>query len=174
MTKNKQNSLLFSLQEIIQNNKVILLFLFPSLLTSCTFNEIFYEFYSFPYSKWDKKTAIQFEVPVKDISIFYDVFFELRHTNTYHFRNLWLVANYRILNKNSRQDTICIELANRFGEWYGSGIHLRSYVFPYQLNVQYPDTGTYIYSIHHGMQENPLRGISDFGLRVVKKQSNKK
>lgn len=154
----------------MQNSKVLILFLlFPPFLTACSFNEIFYKFHSFPYSEWKKQTAVQFEVPIKDISVSYDVFLELRHTNTYSFRNLWLLVNYKVPNKNSQQDTICIELADMYGNWYGNGIHLYSYTFPYQLNIRYPDQGVYVYTIHQGMLKNPLKGISDFGLRIVKK-----
>jgi gliding motility-associated lipoprotein GldH len=136
------------------------------LLVACTQGETFSEYRSFPNAEWDKQEAIRFEVPIHDSSTAYHVFLELRNNNNYPFRNLWLFVDYKTPGGDMRSDTIYAELADVYGKWYGTGISLYAYSFPYQLNVQYPDTGVYVYTIRQGMREHLLKGISDIGLRV--------
>jgi gliding motility-associated lipoprotein GldH len=138
---------------------------------SCSQKEVFYEFHSFPLAEWNQQESVRFEIPVHDNSIPYDVFIEIRNNNNYSFRNLWLFVDYKNPNGRLRSDTVYVELADIYGKWYGKGISLFDYSFPYELNVQYPDTGKYIYTIRQGMRENPLKGISDIGLKVSRKQS---
>lgn len=138
-------------------------------LIACSGKEAYSEFRSFPNSEWDLHEAVRFKAPIKNISQAYDIFFEIRNTNDYSYRNLWLFVDYQMPKGQVRSDTINVELADDYGKWYGTGIGLFSYTFPYELNVQYPDTGTYTYTIRQGMRNNPLTGISDIGLIVRKK-----
>ena len=148
-------------------NKYILLSLLL-LLTACAKDEIFSEFRSFPNAEWDKQQAIRFEAPVHDVSVPYHVNIELRHNNHYPFRNIWLFVEYQTPSGSMRMDTLDTYLADVYGKWYGRGISLYSCSFGYQENVQYPDTGTYVYTIRQGMRADVLKGISDIGLRITK------
>ena len=148
-------------------NKYLLLPLLL-LLTACTKHEIFSEFRSFPKAEWNKQQAVGFEVPVHDISVPYNVSIELRHNNQYPFSNIWLFIEYQTPSGSTRADTLGTYLADAYGKWQGKGISLYSCSFPYQQNVQYPDTGTYIYTIRHGMRADVLSGISDIGICVTK------
>lgn len=150
----------------LQIRGLVLLFL---VITSCSNREVFSEFRSFPQGKWDQQEALRFEVPVKDVSAHYDIFFEIRNNNEYPFRNIWLFVNYQTPRKELRSDTLQVELADAYGKWYGKGLSLFTYSFPYELNVQYSDTGIYTYTVFQGMRENPLKGISDVGLKILKK-----
>ena len=158
-----------STQETIKQemNKYILLLLFV-LLTACTQREIFSEFNSFHNAEWDRLQAIRFEAPVYDISVPYQVSIELRHNDQYPFRNIWLFVEYQAPSGKMWTDTLGTDLADSYGKWYGKGISLYSCSFNYQENVQYPDTGIYVYTIRHGMRADVLKGISDVGLRISK------
>jgi gliding motility-associated lipoprotein GldH len=149
------------------NNKLIIfLFGLLFLLAACSEEETFSEFRSFPNAEWDKQEAIRFEVPIHDISTPYNVLLELRNNNNYPFRNIWLFIDYKTPSGSMRSDTLTTDLADIYGKWYGTGMSLYSYSFPYQVNVQYADTGIYVYTIRQGMRENVLKGISDIGLTV--------
>jgi gliding motility-associated lipoprotein GldH len=136
---------------------------------SCSQKEVFYEFRSFPQAEWDQQEAVRFEVPVSDNSIPYDIFLEIRNNNSYSYRNLWLFIDYRNPGGQFRSDTVYVDLADIYGKWYGKGISLYNYSFPYELGVQYPDTGKQVYTIRQGMRDNPLKGISDVGLKISKR-----
>ena len=149
-------------------NKYILLPLLLLLLIACKKDEIFSEFRSFPNAEWDKQQALRFEVPVHDISVPYNVNIELRHNNRYPFCNIWLFVEYQTPSGSTRADTLHTYLADAYGKWYGKGISLYTCSFPYQEHVQYPDTGTYVYTIRQGMRADVLQGVSDIGLCISK------
>ncbi|MDR0412782.1 MAG: gliding motility lipoprotein GldH [Dysgonamonadaceae bacterium] len=140
-----------------------------ALFVSCTQKETFCAYHSFPQSEWAPADTVRFEVPISDHSTLNDIYIEVRNNNDYPFRNLWLFVDYGNPDGQTRSDTIHVELADIYGKWYGKGISLYHYSFPYELNVQYPDTGKYVYSIRQGMRENPLKGISDVGLKISRK-----
>ena len=146
----------------------ILLFI---LFSACSGKEVYSDFRSLPNSEWDSREAIRFKVPIKDVSKPYNVLLEIRNTNDYPFSNLWLFVDYQTHQGEVRSDTLQVELADIYGKWYGKGISLYAYSFPYELNVQYPDTGTYVYTIRQGMRKNPLKGISDIGL-IIREKTN--
>ncbi|MDL2224438.1 gliding motility lipoprotein GldH [Bacteroidales bacterium OttesenSCG-928-M06] len=140
-----------------------------SVLVSCTEKDFFSEYHSISNAKWNQEDTLGFTFQVYDTLSYYDVFLELRHNNNYPFQNIWLFIDYQTPSGLVRSDTLNAELADVYGKWYGKGIGLHSYSFPYAFHIQYKDTGTYIYNIRQGMRENPLNGINDVGLRISKK-----
>jgi len=139
------------------------------LTTACTSKEIFSEFHSFPDAVWERSEKANFEVSVLDSTQQYDVFLEIRNNNDYPFRNLWLFVDVTMPDGKQRRDTINAELADVYGRWHGKGISLYTYSFLYESNIQYPNTGAFLYSITQGMREESLNGISDIGFFVLKK-----
>ncbi|MDR0834178.1 MAG: gliding motility lipoprotein GldH [Candidatus Symbiothrix sp.] len=138
------------------------------LFTACSQEEeLYYQFRSFPYSVWDAQEEIRFEVPLHSVQEHYDVYLEVRNTTGYNFRNIWLIVDFLNTDGTLQTDTIQANLADIDGKWYGSGISMYDTEIPFQTNIQYPDSGICVYTIRQGMQENPLRGIADVGLRIT-------
>ena len=157
-------------KQIKAPNRILLfLLLLNILLISCSKKELFSEFRSFHDSEWSRQEIVRFEVPMQDTLSLFEVFLEIRSNNDYPFQNIWLFIDYQNPEGKVRSDTLQAELADIYGKWYGKGISLYSYSFPYDLNARYPEPGTYVYTICQGMREEPLRGISDIGLRITKK-----
>lgn len=138
-------------------------------IVTCSHREVFFHYHSFAGAEWKQEAPAVFNVKIDDHSQAYDVSIALRNSDAYPFRNIWLSIDYRTPDGNSRTDTISAELADGNGNWYGKGLSLYNLSIPYKTAVLFPDTGIYIYSIRPMMQENPLRGISDIGLKVSKK-----
>ena len=138
-------------------------------IISCSHREIFFQYHSFTNAEWDSDNPAVFNVKIEDNSQPYDVSIELRNNDNYPFGNIWLFIDYQAPDGKSRTDTIGFDLADAQGKWLGKGLSLYNLSMPYKTSVLYPDTGTYIYSIFQGMQEKPLKGISDIGLKVSKK-----
>jgi gliding motility-associated lipoprotein GldH len=136
---------------------------------SCSNREIFFNYHSFANAEWDRDNPAVFNVKIEDSSQPYDVSIELRNNDDYPFSNIWLFIRYESPDGTSRTDTIGADLADVYGKWYGKGLSLYNLSIPYETSVLFPDTGTCIYSIYQGMRENPLKGISDAGLKVSKK-----
>jgi gliding motility-associated lipoprotein GldH len=152
--------------------KTIKLLIFISMfsgVTSCSHKEIYFEYHSFANDKWNRDEPAVFEVKIEDNSQPCDVSIELRNNDEYPFSNIWLFVDYKTPAGNMRSDTVGVEMADIYGKWYGKGLSLYSLSIPYQNATLFPDTGIYVYSIRQGMRENPLKGISDIGLKVSKK-----
>ncbi|GHT54839.1 gliding motility lipoprotein GldH [Bacteroidia bacterium] len=130
--------------------------------------EIYYQFRSFPQSEWNVQEEICFEVPIDDSTAHYNVSIIVRNTNKYNFSNIRLIVDILNSDHTTQTDSVHVHLADSNGRWYGTGISLYDVEIPYQTNVQYPDSGVCVYTIRQGMAENPLQGISDVGLLVVR------
>ena len=153
-------------------NAFLKLFVFCFIIggiLSCSRKEIFFNFHSFANAEWNRNDPAVFNVNIEDNSQPYDVSIELRNNNYYSFSNIWLFIDCKAPGGNSRTDTIEVDLADANGKWYGEGLSLYSLSIPHETSVLFPDTGIYRYSISQGMQENPLKGISDIGLKISKK-----
>jgi gliding motility-associated lipoprotein GldH len=135
---------------------------------ACSGNEAYNQFRSIPDEAWEKDLPYDFEVTVTDTIDSYDVFLQVRNSNSYAYRNLWLFVQFATPDGQIRNDTINCELADAFGKWHGKGYHLFSLNLPYEQQIRFPASGVYSYAIRHGMRTDRLQGISDIGLRVVK------
>ncbi|MCL1932935.1 MAG: gliding motility lipoprotein GldH [Candidatus Azobacteroides sp.] len=138
-------------------------------IVSCSHKEIFFDYDSFANAEWDRDNPAVFNVKIEDNAQPYNVSIELRNNDDYPFSNIWLFIDYKTPDGNNRTDTIGANLADDYGKWYGKGLSLYNLSIPYENTILFPDTGVYIYSIHQGMRENPLKGISDIGIKVSKK-----
>jgi len=138
-------------------------------IVSCSQKEVFFDYYTFANAEWNRDNPAVFNVNITNNSKPYDVSLEIRNNDDYPFSNIWLFIDYQTPGGNLRTDTVGADLADIYGKWYGKGLSLYNLSIPYETSVLFPDTGTYVYTIHQGMRENPLKGISDIGLKVLKK-----
>ena len=138
-------------------------------IISCSPKEIFFHFHSFTNAEWTRDNPAVFNVEIEDNSQPYNVSIELRNNNDYPFSNIWLFVDYKMPDGSSRVDTVGADLADIYGKWYGKGLSLYNLSIPYETSFLFPDTGTYVFSIRQGMRIDPLKGISDVGLKVSKK-----
>jgi len=138
-------------------------------IISCSHREVFFEYHSFANAEWKRSDTAVFNVRIEEKSQPYDVSIELRNNDAYPFSNIWLFVDYKLPGGKSRTDTVTADLADVYGKWYGKGMSLYNLSIPYETTILFPDTGTYIYSIRQGMRDDPLKGISDIGLKVSKK-----
>jgi len=153
--------------------KLLFLILSVSGIISCSHTEVFFKYRSFPNAEWNRSDIADFNVKIDDKAQLYDVSIELRNNDAYPFSNIWLFIDYKTPDGKSRTDTISADLADVYGKWYGKGMSLYNLSIPYENAVLFPDTGTYIWSVRQGMREDPLKGISDIGLKVSKKGDKK-
>jgi len=141
-------------------------------IISCSHNEVFFDYHSFANAEWNRNDTAVFNVRIEEKSQAYDVSIELRNNDAYPFSNIWLFVDYKLPNGKSRTDTVTADLADIYGKWYGKGMSLYNFSIPYETTVLFPDTGIYTYSIRQGMRDDPLKGISDIGLKVSKKSGD--
>jgi len=149
------------------------LFIFAVIISgmlSCSHREVFFKYRSFAEAKWYQDDSVVFDVEIKDSSHPYDLAFEIRNTAAYPFSNICLYIDCKMPDGNSFNDSINRNLADNSGKWLSKGLSLYNRSLPYEPPVAlFSDTGRYVVTIRPAMQLNPLKGISDIGLRVSKK-----
>lgn len=121
------------------------------------------------HSNWTYVNPVRVKVQVDDPTVSYHLLIKLRHTADYRYSNIFLRIRQVHPNKKVEQFRKEYVLANPDGEWLGTGSgNLYSYRLPLYLNYRFPAKGSYVFEIEQNMRDNPLREISDVGLRVEK------
>ncbi|HAB35175.1 MAG TPA: hypothetical protein DCE58_01095 [Cryomorphaceae bacterium] len=127
---------------------------------------------SFSKDTWYQDSVISVDVEVSDTQAVYRVTFQIRHSNSYPYSNLYLFREIRSDRQTEYQDTVDIRLANDRGAWNGSGVGaLKTLELPYkQAGLRFPKPGIYRFRFQHGMRDEPLVGIRDFALMIEKEE----
>lgn len=137
------------------------------LLASCRQGIVYSAFSTMESEEWHIDSVARFEFPVADTTIDYRILVYVRHTECYPYQNMWL-----FLGDSLHRDTIEFYLADERGNWLGDRHHgFIEMPVLYEERKHYPDTGTYLLEIQHGMRDTVLRGITDIGVEVVKTEN---
>lgn len=125
-----------------------------------------------PNRNWAYVNRMKYDVKIDDPSVAYNLFVNLRVTADYKYSNLFVLV--RQSNTHGGKPWVTryeFKLANPDGEWLGKGTgNLYSYQLPFKTGYKFPEKGTYQFEIEQNMRDNPLREVSDVGLRVEKAQ----
>ena len=127
------------------------------LMASCQENTYHYSYQPVCPTGWKNTDTLTYRLntPLPENQA-YGFQIGIRHQDTYHYRDLWLTVN---------QDTVHLYLADSTGNWLGNGIgELRQAVFPISYSPQCDSIREI--RITHIMQDNPLSGIHDIGIRI--------
>jgi gliding motility-associated lipoprotein GldH len=118
---------------------------------------------------WKLTDTPVFEVPVSDTTISNNVIFTVRNGSAFPFRNIYLFVSTTSPDGKTITDTLQYNLADEKGKWYGKGFgDIHELNLPYKSNVFFPRKGIYVFKVQHGMRMEDLKGIYDFGLKIVK------
>jgi gliding motility-associated lipoprotein GldH len=122
-------------------------------------------------NNWPYVNKFKFPVKIDDASIGYNLYLNLRVTADYKYSNLFLLIHQSSPGKNITTTRFEFKLANKDGEWLGDGSgNIYSYQIPFRTNYKFPGPGVYTLEIEQNMRDNPLREVSDVGVRVEKTQ----
>jgi gliding motility-associated lipoprotein GldH len=158
-------------------NRSIIVFLPLSLLllSSCNSNVVFSDTHAMAENTWKLMEIPSFRAEVDDTLTSSNIFFTLRSSSSYPFRNIWLFVTTIAPDGKSITDTLQFNLADEKGKSYGRGFgDIRELDLPYKSNVYFPLKGIYQFRIQHGMRVEDLKGVYDFGLRIEKIPINRK
>ncbi len=136
------------------------------LFTGCSDHALYDQYQAIENATWEKDKEYYFTFYVEDISIPYNLSFEVRNNNIYPYQNLWLFYQIEQPIGPLVRDTIEFMLADEFGKWYGNGISLFQSSFPIRENHTFTREGQYTFSFRQGMRDNNLKGIQEIGFRV--------
>lgn len=118
---------------------------------------------------WTYVNKFKYDVAINDINVSYDIAINLRVTGDYKYSNLFILLTEVDPDKKSKTTRFELKLADKDGEWLGKGSgNLYSFQQPVLTGYKFPAKGTYTFYIEQNMRDNPLREVSDVGLRVEK------
>jgi gliding motility-associated lipoprotein GldH len=120
---------------------------------------------------WSYANKITYTVKIDDEKAAYNLYMNLRVTADYKYSNLFVLISQTGPDKKKQIKRYELKLANKDGEWLGKGSgNLYSYQVSFLTNYKFAAKGIYTFSIEQNMRDNPLREVSDVGLRVEKVQ----
>jgi gliding motility-associated lipoprotein GldH len=116
---------------------------------------------------WIWVNKIKYATKIEDEKIPYNLYMNLRVTADYRYSNLFVLISQTGPDKKTSVKRYELKLASKDGEWFGKGSgNLYSYQLPFITNYRFPAKGIYTFQIEQNMRDNPLREVSDVGLRV--------
>lgn len=120
-------------------------------------------------NNWAYTNKIKVEVKIDNEQIPYNLYLNLRVTADYKYSNMFVLIQQINPDKHSASTRYEVKLANPDGEWLGEGSgNLYSFQSPFKTNYKFPAKGTYIFQLEQNMRDNPLKEVSDVGIRVEK------
>jgi len=124
-----------------------------------------------PNHNWTYLNKFKYDVKIDDEKIAYNLYLNLRVTADYKYSNIFVLITQTGPDKKSAVNRFELKLAEKDGEWLGKGSgNLYSYQSPFLTNYKFTQKGVYQFYIEQNMRDNPLREVSDAGLRVEKAQ----
>lgn len=145
------------------------------ILTACEDkNRVFEENVEIPAERWTVAEKAILEAEINDTLSSHNFLINVRNTERYPYRNLYVFVKTIFPNGESSKDTVGIVLADATGRWLGDGggylnssSHLSNTIM-YKYNRRFPISGTYRFEIEQAMRTDTLIGIKNIGLRIEK------
>jgi len=136
--------------------------------TSCTDNALLDQHVAIKDHVWYYDNQPRITAHITDTATRYHIYLNLRHTPDYKYANIFVLLHQRYPNGRDTTERFELQLAEPDGRWLGRG---GGSVYAHQQlikeSVRFPDTGNHVFSIEQNMRENPLREITDVGIRIV-------
>lgn len=156
-------------------NKIIFLFAFVWLLTSCNSKPYYEEYIEIPVSGWHEDSVAQFKLKVDDTISDFLVGINLRNNNQYPFSNIYLFREIYSPKGLEFRDTMEFFLADAYGQWLGKGVgELKTNQWQFaSRGLRFKKRGTYTFTLTQAMREENLIGVEDVGITIFKSDSKK-
>jgi gliding motility-associated lipoprotein GldH len=137
---------------------------------ACHFsNNAFEKNVSIPRQEWDSRFRPSISLLITDTSSPYNISLVIRHSNAYHFNNLWFTLT---LEQPGGVAPTSEQFEKTLGDnngWLGTAMddiyEQRILLMP---NRQFPHAGEYRFTIEQLMREDPLQHVFNIGIRVEK------
>lgn len=138
------------------------------LLQSCNTIDVYEHIIAFPKQQWHSNLRLNFNCVIKDSTAYYNVYFVIRHTESYQFNNIWINLTSVFPGDTARTQRLNIQLANGNG-WLGAAmddiIEQRVLINKQPVRLS---AGAYKFSLQQIMRQDPLEYVVNAGIRIEK------
>lgn len=143
--------------------------LFTFYLCSCKQVNLYERIQNVPKAAWSSDFKPSFSFLIQDTAALYNLYVTIRHTNSYPFNNIWLLANLQLPGDTAKEQKLELPLAAN-DKWLGIGM---DDIYEQRIKlvtrpVQFKRSGTAVFSLQNIMRQDPLPGIMQVGVRVEK------
>lgn len=146
---------------------VLITGIMATLLSGCDTHNVIDNNVSMPSRNWSYDHRVKAVIDITDSSKPYNIYFKLRHTADYGYSNIFVLMHMRKEGDKKVTRRYEYRLAQPDGQWNGSGSgNLYTYTLPLLTNYKFPSPGKYEVELEQNMRDNPLKGISDAGIKV--------
>ncbi len=139
-------------------------------ITSCAKIDVFEKNTPVPQHSWGYNFTPHFDFDITDTSSPYNLYVVLRHTDAYHYNNIWLNIGLQIPGDTLKHQRLELLLGSDARGWEGTGIddiwEVRKSITNGPMKFKKP--GKYFFSVGQIMRENPLSNIMSVGIRIEK------
>jgi gliding motility-associated lipoprotein GldH len=148
--------------------KTICLLAVAVLAVSCGKGKIYSEYKSIdPEKGWSQNDSVVFEPEINDLDGLFNVYVNVRHADTYPYRNLYIFLTTIYPDGRQMTDTLECMLADEQNHWKGNGAgDLWDNSILLKSNIRFPLKGKYKFIYVHGMRVDPLPQVLDVGLTI--------
>lgn len=146
------------------------IWLIAVLFSACQTLDVFEKNVSIPNQEWASAFKPEIELEITDTTSLYNIYFVVRHTDAYRYKNLWVNVYTRMPTDSLPKQRLDMLLATDDKGWLGSGMddifehRIRITNQPVQLNK----AGLYKFRLEQIMREDPLQFVMNVGIRVEK------
>ncbi len=139
------------------------------ILQACNSLGLFEKTVAFPSRAWSSSNIPSFQFTITDTTALYYIFAVMRHTDAYHFNNIWLNVRTISPGNTSGIQQVNLKLGDNAKGWLGSAmddiIEHRILLTKYPVKLK---QGNYTFMLQHIMREDPLKNVLNAGIRVEK------
>ncbi|HEY2727177.1 MAG TPA: gliding motility lipoprotein GldH, partial [Parafilimonas sp.] len=89
--------------------------------SSCNTIDVYEQTAAIPHHEWSSSNRLSFSFTATDTSAYYNIYFVIRHTESYHFNNIWLDFTSTLPGKKPQTQRLNVQLADANG-WLGSAM----------------------------------------------------
>ena len=146
------------------------------MLHACMHIDLFEKTVNIPNHSWKSEFRPEFTFTIKDTSSPYDVHLILRHSDLYHFNNIWLNVGIKRPGVDSTFTfKVNARLATNDKGWLGAGM---DDIYEHRIslindlinnNISLKQAGTYTITLQQIMREDPLENVLNAGIKLEKK-----
>jgi gliding motility-associated lipoprotein GldH len=138
------------------------------IFASCHFDQTFSEFRDFPEKGWNRYDTLIFSPEIKETGK-YNLFVDTRNNNKYSYQNVWMFVSCKQDSVVLYSDTLEIKLADKLGNWLGSGWgSLYELTTPLKNSFILNQGKHYTFRIVQGMRDYDLKGMESVGFHIEK------
>src|SRR5450631_4764027 len=147
-------------------------FLFLSVIigiSSCNWTTgVFEKYLTFNNQEWPSSVKPDIAFEISDTNSLYNIYIVLRHTDAYHFNNIYIRATVKEPGDGQgRTGDYDLQLATNGKGWIGTAM---DDIYDARLLIQpktrFRKSGTYHITLEQLMREDPLKSVLSAGLRV--------